>query len=399
MKHFTAHFAAALALGLAAPAAAAPASAWPAPAPAAPDYAKSASWLCLPGGKDICSRPLATTALEPNSYRPLAPSTVAKDPPLDCFFVYPTVSRDDGDNSDLAVQDGEELFVVQSQFARFAGTCRPFVPLYRQMTVGAIAGLALGDNVDAAARIAFGDVRAAWRHYLASHNRGRPFVLVGHSQGSAMLLELLAHEIEGKPVASQLALAVLPGFNLLVPEGKLVGGSLKSTPLCSQPGERGCVISYTSYRENNPPPQGAMFGFSAKPGMTVGCVNPARPGSRGWEPLSGYWPASAAYPVPGGDIVWLQGARAAAPWLKVDGLVSARCINNGPSGYLALRINADPKDKRTDRIGGEVGIMGFFLPGWGMHLADINAAQGDLLRMVTALAPAPEPIAAEPAMP
>ena len=34
--------------------------------------------------------------------------------------------------------------------------------------------------------------------------------------------------------------------------------------------------------------------------------------------------------------------------------------------------------KRTDRIGGEVGAMGFFIPGWGMHLADMAAAQGDL---------------------
>ena len=43
------------------------------------------------------------------------------------------------------------------------------------------------------------DVRAAWREYLANHNKGRPFVLIGHSQGSLMLQQLIAHEIEGKP--------------------------------------------------------------------------------------------------------------------------------------------------------------------------------------------------------
>jgi hypothetical protein len=26
--------------------------------------------------------------------------------------------------------------------------------------------------------------------------------------------------------------------------------------------------------------------------------------------------------------------------------------------------------------------MGMFLPGWGMHLADMNEAQGDLVRQV-----------------
>jgi hypothetical protein len=63
-------------------------------------------------------------------------------------------------------------------------------------------------------------------------------------------------------------------------------------------------------------------------------------------------------------------------------LVSARCINDGPRGYLSVRTNADPNDKRADRIGGEVGILGMFLPGWGMHLADIAIAQGDLIRQV-----------------
>jgi hypothetical protein len=65
--------------------------------------------------------------------------------------------------------------------------------------------------------------------------------------------------------------------------------------------------------------------------------------------------------------------------------VSGRCINDGPRGYLSVRTNADPKDKRTDRIGGEVGLLGFFLPGWGMHLADASIAQGDLIRQVEEL--------------
>jgi hypothetical protein len=68
--------------------------------------------------------------------------------------------------------------------------------------------------------------------------------------------------------------------------------------------------------------------------------------------------------------------------LHAADLVSAKCINDGPRGYLWIRTNANPKDKRTDRIGGEVAIMGMFLPGWGMHLADIPEAQGDHVREV-----------------
>jgi hypothetical protein len=61
-------------------------------------------------------------------------------------------------------------------------------------------------------------------------------------------------------------------------------------------------------------------------------------------------------------------------------LVSARCVNDGPLGYLSIRTNADPNDKRTDRVYGEVGMLGMFIPSWGMHLADVAEAQGDLIR-------------------
>jgi len=62
--------------------------------------------------------------------------------------------------------------------------------------------------------------------------------------------------------------------------------------------------------------------------------------------------------------------------------VSARCVNEGPLGYLSIRTNVDPNDKRTDRVYGEVGMLGMFIPGWGMHLADVAEAQGDMIRQV-----------------
>ena len=94
-----------LALTIAALAAAAPASAQT-PAPAAVDYSKAANWLCLPGRSDLCSTPLGTTALNPNGYGSVGQSPVAKNPPLDCFYVYPTISADRGMNSDMIPGEG-----------------------------------------------------------------------------------------------------------------------------------------------------------------------------------------------------------------------------------------------------------------------------------------------------
>ena len=72
------------------------------------------------------------------------------------------------------------------QFARFAGVCRTFAPIYRQMTLGAVAAFAAGGDISAA-----GDARL-WRRRAPPGaiisrpgTRAGPFVLIGHSQGSA----------------------------------------------------------------------------------------------------------------------------------------------------------------------------------------------------------------------
>jgi hypothetical protein len=353
------------------------------------DYNNGANWLCLPGRKDACSPPIPTADLNPSGFGAAIPSAVAANPKVDCFYVYPTVSRDQGMNSDLQVL--EERPTAMAQFARFSAVCRPFAPVYRQMTTAAVTAAVAGADLSGPYAMAYGDVQAAWRQFLATRNANRPFVLVGHSQGALMLQGLIAREIEGTPVARRMLLAIIPGYNVVVPLGKRVGGSFKSTPLCSRPGERGCVISFVTYREGTGPNPTARFGFANQPGFTVGCVNPVRIGSPNWEVADSFWPSRASGPVLGGPITWSTTGPAPTAYLRTPGLVSVRCVSDGPTGFLALHTNADPYDKRTDRVGGEPGIatpLGpVFLPGWGMHLADMQHAQGDLIRAVAAVSP------------
>ena len=124
-----------------------------------------------------------------------------------------------------------------------------------------------------------------------------------------------------------------------------------------------------------------MFGW-APPGMTVGCTNPAHPGSAKWETLDSYWYARSAYPAVGGPIVWSSEGQPPSAYVRTDGLVAARCVNDGRRGYLSLRTLHSSGDKRTNRIPGEVGVGGMFLPGWGMHLADMSVGLGNLVREV-----------------
>ncbi len=354
----------------------------PTPAPTPVDYADEASWLCLPGRADSCGQPLPTTALNPNGYGSNGQAVPAADPPIDCFYVYPTVSRDPGLNSDMDVGI-EERGATAIQFGRFAGICRPFAPVYRSATLGSIAATLTGQDPAPVLGFAYADVLAAWRQYLASRNQGRPFVLIGHSQGTIHLIRLLAEEIEGRPEAARMVSALLIGFNVEVPEGQVTGGTFRTTPLCTRTGQTGCVITYVSFRAEAPPPPGALFGRAAAPGRTIGCTNPAALGSGARAPLDSYWYALSS-PVLRHDIAWSSEGPPPTPFLRTEGLVSAACVNDGPLGYLAVTVNADPNDVRTDRIPGDVRLGPIPAPGWGIHPVDVNLALGDLIRVVAA---------------
>src|SRR5690349_18170319 len=101
------------------------------------DYGDEKTWLCRPGRQDACAVDLTTTVIKANGS--MSRETWAADPkaPIDCFYVYPTVSTDPTPNSDMTA-DPAELNVIRIQFARFASKCRPYAPLYRQVT---LAGL------------------------------------------------------------------------------------------------------------------------------------------------------------------------------------------------------------------------------------------------------------------
>ena len=101
-------------------------------------YADDASWLCRPDvPDDACAQDLDATEVEPDGSLEVVTHEPAEEPGIDCFYVDPTVSRDPGPNSDMAVGD-EETNVVYNQAARLTTACRVFAPMYRQITLSMI---------------------------------------------------------------------------------------------------------------------------------------------------------------------------------------------------------------------------------------------------------------------
>ena len=225
-------------------------------------------------------------------------------------------------------------------------------------------------------------MRDAWRYYLEHDNRGRGVVLIGHSQGSFILTELIRQEIDGKPVQARLVSAILLGATLSVPTGKDVGGSFQHIPLCRKPAQTGCLITYVSFRATSPPPVNTRFGKITEPGMVAACTNPAALGG-GSAPLSAYLAADGRMIVNTATVQWVVPERPIeTPWVSVPGLLSARCASNEHASYLEITVHGDPADPRADNIPGDLGVGTQILADWGLHLIDANLGMGNLVAIV-----------------
>ncbi|HEX7282484.1 MAG TPA: DUF3089 domain-containing protein [Vicinamibacterales bacterium] len=359
-----------------------------APAPAMPaadtkpnDYADEASWLCRPGRTgDACDVDLTTTVIAADGT--MTKETFAANPkaPIDCFYVYPTVSTDTGMNSDMTA-DPAEKNVIHQQFARFASKCRTFAPMYRQVTLAGLRQRLAGGTVSFDNGVHYTDVRDAWRSYLQRDNQGRGFILIGHSQGAYILTELLRQEIDGKPIQKQLVAAYILGATFPVAKGQDTGGALKSIPLCRKPEQVGCVINFSAFRSTVPPPANTLFGKAADAAQSASCTHPAGLGTGSATLHSYLFATGRTIAMAGANTTWVQGKTVDTPFVSVPGLLSARCATNEHATYLEITVNADPADPRTDDIGGDLGLPGKPVPMWGLHLVDVNLVMGDLLRL------------------
>jgi hypothetical protein len=365
-----------------------PAAQPPAAAPAAPaapnNYADRKAWLCRPGSQDACAIDHTTTVVTADGK--LTRETWAADAnaPIDCFYVYPTISTDPTPNSDMTA-DPAETNVIKQQFARFASVCKPYAPLYRQITLAGLRRALASGVPNFGAGVQYDDVKAAWNHYLEYDNKGRGVVLVAHSQGSFILTDLIRNEIEGKPVQSRIVSAILLGTTIAVPKGKDAGGSFKQMPLCKSATQTGCVITFASFRSTILPPANTLFGKVPDATMVAACTNPAALGG-GSGALKAYLDKSGRTitgPAPAKPWVTPDQPIDTA-WVSVPGLLTAKCSSNdNASGYLEVTVNGNPNDARVDDIGGDLGVGTNVLANWGLHLVDVNLAMGNLVDIVS----------------
>ena len=143
------------------------------------DYSRKSSWYRLP--------------------------EITKD--VDTFYIYSTMyfTVNEGDPDYAALDNAEVLENIAVEHAIkssvFEESTNLFIPYYRQasMTLAGLTWKKTGSIDEAVSGIPYGDITAALDYYFDNCNQGRPFLIAGHSQGSAILRLVLKRYFKEHP--------------------------------------------------------------------------------------------------------------------------------------------------------------------------------------------------------
>ena len=326
----------------------------------------------LPLADDACrSADLTATELHADGSRTIVAHHAADKPRVDCFYVYPTVDLElvPGNHQDLTDTRRMSATTV-AQAARFTEACALWVPLYHQVTLGTY--LQPKSVLERGLALAFTDIERAFAEYLAHADRSRKIVLIGHSQGAEMVNRLLRRFFDDDAsLRARLLLAMPIGGDVDALAGSARGGTAKNVPVCTRPDEIGCIVAYRSYAagERVEPDR-----WAPPPGHETVCVHPV---TLSTEPHSlsrtyfAVWPELRRFMHGVEDVT--------TPFVLVRDFYAARCVR-GPGGYAWLEVSPVAAGNDTRPV--DLHDRRFRIGNLGLHILDMQLAQGDLVDMV-----------------
>ncbi len=190
------------------------------------DYSNPANWMLLPE---------------------------SKEKPVDTLYLYPTVY---GVTSEIAgeiapiddpMMQITALYAAANQASAFEESTNVFAPYYRQFTVDSLLGI-INDCPQALPELAAGILYPMLDYYFEYLNKGRPFILAGHSQGSLWLTIILEDYMKDHPeYLENMVAAYVIGYSVTRdylernPHLKFAGGAT----------DTGVIISYNTEGPGN----------------------------------------------------------------------------------------------------------------------------------------------------
>jgi hypothetical protein len=165
-----------------------------APAPA-PDYTQASNWLSQPSAGDTSKS-------------------------VDVFFLYPTIYQQASpDDPMVCSADNPQMRAgAPAAFSRTATVFSPlaniYAPYYRQAAIQVLE-LPLEGQQQIVGGEPTTDAISAFDYYIKRLNNGRPFILAGHSQGSNIMINLMAEYMKKNPeVYKRMIAAYVPGYSI-----------------------------------------------------------------------------------------------------------------------------------------------------------------------------------------
>ena len=204
-------------------------------APEPPNYASERNWAALPDRKDNADIVPRGASLEDQQ----------ATAPVDAFYIHPTSYLLGGNwnasTDNLLARLITDYGMLPQHAAVYNGGARVFAPRYRQASQGAqVKPLSLDDREQALA-LAFSDVQRAFDYFLDHYNKGRPFLIASHSQGTTHAVPLLQYLFSKRPRDAQRLVA-----------GYLIGNTVDESwlspllPVCESATDTGCYLSWNA---------------------------------------------------------------------------------------------------------------------------------------------------------
>lgn len=340
--------------------------------PAAADI-ESTVWICKPGqADDLCAGTIDGTTLPPpgQSAQPLG-YTRPDDAPIDCFYLYPTQSEQATPNANLDKDPPIRRVVVQ-QARMFSTVCDVYAPMYRQVTY---SGDQSAYNADV--ETAYQSAKAGFEDYLHNYNDGRGFIMIGHSQGAAHTARLISELVDTNAnLRDGFVGAIAPGANISVPIGQPVGGSFANVPACTETGEYGCVVAYSTYFNDVPGPTAEFsrldYGYWIYPQPRP---NPAQYEAMCVDPSDLDGGDNTLLPLVNFDyLTTAPASETAGPWASAPEYYNAECKREGGAHWLNLGLVGLAGETRPN-------IGALVTPSSNYHVPELNLAEGNLLRI------------------
>ncbi len=163
------------------------------PPSAGPDYAKSANWMVLPS---------------------------SQDKQVDVFFLYPTVYQQSSQSDPIVCSIDNQQMQSQAQIAFtrtgavFETIANIYAPYYEQAAIQVLQ-MPLDQQQSIVGGQPTADCISAFDYYIKHYNKNRPFILAAHSQGSNIMINLMADYMDKNPeVYKRMIAAYVPGYSI-----------------------------------------------------------------------------------------------------------------------------------------------------------------------------------------